>query len=46
MKGRIAAWVFDNIPLPGWAQPWVFGMIIGRWPHKVKKDDNTRNTNL
>lgn len=34
MRGKIAAWVFDNIPLPGWASPWVFGLIIGRRPHE------------
>jgi hypothetical protein len=39
MKGRIAAWVFDNIPLPAWAAPWVFGLIIGRVPRKVEGDE-------
>lgn len=33
-RGRTAAWIFDNIPLPGWAAPYVFGLIIGRWPRK------------
>ena len=36
MKGQIAAWVFDNIPVPTWAAPWVFGLIIGRKPHRKK----------
>ncbi len=36
MRGKMAAWVFDNIPLPAWAAPYVFGMIIGRWPHRRK----------
>lgn len=41
MRGFIAAWVFDNIPLPGCIQPWVFGLIIGKVPHKV--DEETYN---
>ena len=36
--GRFAAWVFDNVPMPAFAQPYVFGLIIGRWPRKVKGD--------
>ena len=35
MQGRLAAWVFDNIPLPPRAAPWVFGLIIGRVPRKM-----------
>jgi len=35
MKGKIAAWVLDNIPLPYWAAPYVFGLMIGRMPHKA-----------
>lgn len=37
MKGAVAAWVFDNVPIPTWAAPWVFGLIIGRKPHKNKE---------
>jgi hypothetical protein len=37
MQGRIAAWVFDNITLPQWAAPWVFGLIVGRMPRNVKE---------
>lgn len=36
MRGKIAAWVFDNIPIPGWAGPWVLGFIIGATPKKVE----------
>lgn len=36
MQGRVAAWVFDNVPMPSWAAPWVFGIIIGRWPRKAR----------
>jgi hypothetical protein len=39
MVGRIATWIFDNVPLPAWAAPWVFGLIVGRWPHKVERKD-------
>jgi hypothetical protein len=39
MRGAIAAWVFGNIPLPGFLAPYVFGLIIGRRPRKVKTDD-------
>lgn len=38
MQGRIAAWVFDNVPIPSWAAPWVFGLIIGRVPHRAKSE--------
>ena len=31
---RIAIYLFDNVPLPGWLCPYVFGLIIGRMPHK------------
>lgn len=41
MTGRVAAWVFDNVPLPGWLAPYVFGLIIGRWPRKIR--DTTKN---
>lgn len=34
IRGYIAAWIFDNVPLPSWARPYVFGLIIGRWPQK------------
>ena len=34
IRGRIAAWIFDNIALPSWAAPYVCGLIIGRWPRK------------
>jgi hypothetical protein len=34
MKALI--WIFDNVPL-GPLAPYVFGIIMGRWPHKVKK---------
>ncbi len=36
LRGTIAAWVFDNVPLPAFARPYVFGLIVGRWPHKNK----------
>ena len=35
MVSKIAAWVLDNIPLPSWAAPYVFGLMIGRMPHKA-----------
>lgn len=38
MRGKIASWVFDNVPMPSFAQPYVFGLIIGRWPRKAKGD--------
>ena len=34
-RGRIAAWVFDNIPVPPRFAPYLFGMIVGRWPQKI-----------
>lgn len=37
MRGRIAAWIFDTLPVPGWAAPWLFGLIIGRRPRR--RDD-------
>jgi hypothetical protein len=40
MQGKIAAWVFDNVPLPAFLAPYLFGMIIGRCPHKRKGKDN------
>ena len=40
MQGRIAAWVFDNISIPSFLQPYVFGLIIGRWPHKIEGGDD------
>jgi len=32
---KVGWWVFDNIPLGNLAPYW-FGMLIGRWPHRVK----------
>ena len=43
MRGAIAAWVFDNITLPQWAAPWVFGLIIGRVPHRVEEEEDADN---
>lgn len=34
---RLAIWLFDNVPLPAWARPWVFGLIIGRKPRRKKE---------
>lgn len=38
--GRVCAWIWDfseywDIPL-GRLAPWVFGGMIGRWPHREK----------
>lgn len=48
MRGTIAAWVFDNMPLPARLQPYVFGLIVGRWPRKAKGDPkgSPRETHL
>lgn len=35
IQGSVAAWVFDHVPLPRWATPYIFGLIIGRMPHKI-----------
>lgn len=37
---KIAIYVFDNYRLPAFLQPYVFGFIIGRWPHKVKESED------
>ncbi len=38
-RGRIAAWVFDNIPVPPRFAPYLFGMIVGRWPQKISDNE-------
>ena len=40
MKIKLAIWVFDNIPLPSFLQPWLFGLIIGRVPHRIEEDED------
>jgi hypothetical protein len=37
MRGKIAAWVFDNVPLPAFLAPYIFGVIVGRMPHKHRE---------
>lgn len=41
MRGKILAWVLHNVPL-GSAAPWVFGLMVGRWPHKQNKQDKNK----
>jgi hypothetical protein len=36
---RFLMWLIDNVPM-GRLAPYVFGLAIGRWPHKVKKTSN------
>ena len=32
---KIGWWLFNNVPM-GKLAPYWFGMLIGRWPRKVK----------
>lgn len=34
MVTRFLMWLIDNVPMGRFA-PWVFGLAIGRWPHRV-----------
>lgn len=38
---RFLFWLVFNVPL-GRAAPWVFGLALGRWPHRVRPSDNDR----
>ena len=38
MIRRFFMWLVWNVPL-GKAAPWVFGLAIGRRPHKIRGED-------
>lgn len=38
MIKKIAMWLFDNVSL-GKLTPYVFGLAIGRMPHRINEND-------
>ena len=41
MISRFLLWlVMDSSIRLGRLAPWVFGLAIGRWPHKVSEDES------
>ncbi len=40
MISRFLSWLVMESPIPlGPLAPWVFGLAIGGWPHRVEEDE-------